>query len=100
MRTKTGYEKPEAEKLEQNMVRQRFTDHMPLDQAEAYRLIIENTYEAIAVAQGERLCFCNNRAVEISGYNQKELLSKNFIDLVHPDDRVMVIDNYARKLKG
>ena len=100
MRTKSEYEKPEAEKLDQNMIRQRFAEHMQLDQAEAYRLIIENTYEAIAVAQGAKICFCNYRAEEISGYNQQELLSKKFIDLVHPDDRVTVIDNYARKLKN
>ena len=100
MGTKTGYEKPDLEKLDQNMVRQRLIDHMQLDQAEAYRLIIENTYEAIAVAQGEKICFCNNRAVEISGYSQQELLSKKFIDLVHPDDRVIVIDSYRRRFKG
>ena len=41
------------------MVRQRLADHMQLDQAETYRLIVENTYEAIAVAQGEKICFCN-----------------------------------------
>ena len=76
MRTKTGYEKPEAEKLDQNMVRQRLADHLQLDQAEAYRLIIENTYEAIAVAQGEKICFCNNRATEISGYSRHELLTQ------------------------
>jgi PAS domain S-box-containing protein len=80
MRTKNEYKKPEAEKLDQNLVRQRLIDHMELDQAEAYRLIIENTYEAIAVAQGEKICFCNNRAVEISGYNQQELFSKKFIE--------------------
>jgi PAS domain S-box-containing protein len=100
MRTKAEYQKPEAEKLDQNMVRQRLADHMQLDQAEAYRLIIENTYEAIAVAQGEKICFCNNRAVEISGYSRQELHSKKFIDLVHPDDRAMVIDVYTRRLKG
>ncbi len=100
MGTKTSYENPEIAKLDQNMVRQRLADHMQLDQAEAYRLIVENTYEAIAVVQGEKICFCNNRAIEISGYSRQELLSKKFIDLVHPDDRVSVIDIYTRKLKG
>ncbi len=100
MRTKTGYEKPEVDKLDQHMVRQRLADFMQLDQAEAYRLIVENTYEGIAVAQGEKLCFSNNRVTEISGYSRQELLTKKFIELVHPDDRVIVIDIYKRKLKG
>jgi PAS domain S-box-containing protein len=100
MGTKQDYQKPGLEKLDENIIRQKLIDHLQLDQAEAYRLVIENTYEAIAVTQGQKICFCNNKASEISGYNQHELLSKNFIDLVHPEDRVTVIDNYSRKLKG
>jgi PAS domain S-box-containing protein len=73
---------------------------MQIDQAEAYRLIIENTYEGIGVAQGDKFCFINNRAMEISGYSRQELLSKKFIELVHPDDRATVIDSYTKKLKG
>ncbi len=99
MGTKPGYQKPDIDELEQNMVRRGLTDYMQLDEAQAYRLIVDNTYEGIAVAQGEKLCFSNNRATEISGYSRAELLSKKFIELVHPDDRVTVIDGYTKILK-
>jgi PAS domain S-box-containing protein len=100
MKTKISHENPDGELQDQNMVRQRLTDYMQLDQAEAYRLMVENSYEVIGVAQGDKFCFINNRAMEISGYSRQELLSKKFIELVHPDDRATVIDSYTKKLKG
>ncbi|MGD8766060.1 MAG: PAS domain S-box protein, partial [Desulfobacteraceae bacterium] len=100
MSPKTGYEKPRAEKIEESEIHDKLAELMQLEEEETYRLIVENTHEGIVVAQGDRLRFINERVVEISGYNRAELLSKEFVELVYPDDRATVIENYAKKLKG
>ncbi|VVB68771.1 Methanogenesis regulatory histidine kinase FilI [uncultured archaeon] len=65
-----------------------------------YRQIIENANEVIVVAQERILKFANRKAVEVTGYSKRELESMQFTELIHPDDRQMVMENYLRRLKG
>jgi PAS domain S-box-containing protein len=65
-----------------------------------YRSVVEAANEAIVVAQDGLLKFANLKAVEITGYSEEELLTMPFPELIHPDDRSMVIDRHMRRLKG
>jgi len=67
---------------------------------EKYRLLVENASDAIVVAQDRMLCFVNSRAIALSGYSEKELLSNPFTTVVHPQDRDMVQHNYLQRLNG
>ncbi|MFQ5595856.1 MAG: PAS domain S-box protein, partial [Anaerolineae bacterium] len=67
---------------------------------EKYRLLVETANEAIVVAQDGRLKFFNPKAMEITGYSQAELASKPFPELIHPDDRQMVVENHLKRLAG
>jgi PAS domain S-box-containing protein len=67
---------------------------------EKYRLVVENAGDAIIVAQDGIIKFVNPRAAEISGYEDKELKSRPFLDLVHPDDRRTLAQRYEQRLKG
>ncbi|MFQ5341915.1 MAG: PAS domain S-box protein, partial [Anaerolineae bacterium] len=67
---------------------------------EKYRLLIETANEAIVVAQDGMLKFFNPKAMEITGYSQAELASKPFPELIHPDDRQMVVENHLKRLAG
>ncbi|MGD0021477.1 MAG: PAS domain S-box protein, partial [Smithellaceae bacterium] len=67
---------------------------------EKYRLVVENAKEAIIIAQDLKLVFANRAAVDMIGYSEKILIPKPFTDLVHPDDRNMVVDHHIRRLKG
>jgi len=67
---------------------------------ERYRTLIENANEAIVVAQDGVLKFANRKTSEMTGYSRQEIVGKPFVELIHPDDRQLVSDNYARRIKG
>ncbi|MBI4768638.1 MAG: PAS domain S-box protein [Deltaproteobacteria bacterium] len=67
---------------------------------ESYRTLFENAYEAIFVAQDGKLVFLNPKTVMMIGYSAEEILSKPFIEFIHPDDRDMVVDRHVRRMKG
>jgi PAS domain S-box-containing protein len=100
METKFSYEKPRIEKPAQHKIRQKLSDLLQFEKHDLYRLIVEKAYEGIAVAQGDKVCFTNKRIAELTGYSRQELLSKDFIEFIHPADRAMVIDLNTRRLKG
>jgi two-component system, cell cycle sensor histidine kinase and response regulator CckA len=65
-----------------------------------YRALVENGSDVILVAQDERFKFLNSKAMEISGYSQEEILSKPFLDFIHPSDRGIIIERYLKRLRG
>jgi PAS domain S-box-containing protein len=67
---------------------------------ERYRQLVEHSTEGIVVAQDRSIKFANPRVEEITSYNREELLSKSFLEFIHPDDRQLVIDNQQKRLKG
>jgi PAS domain S-box-containing protein len=67
---------------------------------ERYRNLFENAKEAIFVAQDGKLVFLNPRTAMLIGYSGEDLLSRSFVDFIHPDDRDMVIDRHVRRMKG
>ncbi|MCP4537649.1 MAG: PAS domain S-box protein [Chloroflexi bacterium] len=67
---------------------------------EKYRHVVDHANEAIVVAQDRMLRFSNPKAVEITGYSQTELASTPFTELVHPDDREMVVNRHLQRLRG
>jgi len=67
---------------------------------EKYRLLVDNIHEAIFVAQDDRIKYVNPGALEITGYSEKEFMSKPFAEFIHPDDRELVLRNYLKRLKG
>jgi two-component system sensor histidine kinase UhpB len=55
-----------------------------------FRAIAEGTVAAIFIIQGRRFRYVNPPMVSMSGFSKRELLSMNFWDCVHPDDRETV----------
>ena len=65
-----------------------------------YRQVVENANEAIVVAQDGRLKFVNPMTCEITGYSEDELAAIPFADLIHPDDRDLVVERHLQRLQG
>ncbi len=67
---------------------------------EKYRILVDNSQEAIMVAQDGLIKFANAKLSEITGYSREELIGKYFIELIYPDDRLEIIKEYERKISG
>jgi len=67
---------------------------------EEYRTLVENANEAIIVIQDGKIRFANPKTYEAGGYSEHDLISKYFLDFVHPEDRDMVLRNYKKRLSG
>jgi len=67
---------------------------------EKYRLLVENANDAIFIIQDEIIKFPNPKTVDLLGYSPDELARISFFDLIHPEDRDMVLQKHARTLKG
>ncbi len=61
---------------------------------EKYRLLVENANDAIFIAQDEVVKFPNPKTNAMLGYCAEELAKISFVDLIHPEDRAMVLDRH------
>ncbi len=66
---------------------------------EKYRMVVENANEIIVIIQEGFVKFINPKTEEITGYSKNELLSKPFIEFIHPDDRKLVLDIHTKRMK-
>jgi PAS domain S-box-containing protein/putative nucleotidyltransferase with HDIG domain len=68
---------------------------------EKYRLLVNNANDAIFIAQDGRIKFPNPKTLEILGYTADELNSVPYTDLIHPDDReILIQERLTREKEG
>ncbi|HKK82545.1 MAG TPA: PAS domain-containing sensor histidine kinase, partial [Prolixibacteraceae bacterium] len=67
---------------------------------EKYRLMFETAQEGIVIAQDFRLAYFNPMIREFTGYNDEELQNMEFVKIIHPADREMVVEKYKKRLRG
>jgi len=87
------------EELRQEIAKRTRVEEALRESEEKYRALVENANEAILVAQDMIVKFANPKVLEVSGYPKEELISRPFVEFVHPDDREMVIKRYTERLK-
>ncbi len=57
-----------------------------------YKIAIENSNDGIALVRGDKLQFVNRKYLDMFGYNSlEEVIGKEIITAVHPDDRDRVL---------
>jgi len=76
------------------------TERSLRESEEKYRVLVENANDAIFIAQDDVVKFPNPKAVALTGYSKDALKKIPFTDLVHPEDREMVMHRHQRRLAG
>ena len=86
--------------LKQEIIERQRAESALRESEEKYRLLIDNADTAIFIAQDGVIKFPNPKAIELTGYSVEELATKPFSELLHPEDRDMVIERHQARLAG
>ena len=65
-----------------------------------YRTMANSSQAGVYIVQAGRLCFVNPHIPEYSGFTEAELLGKQILNFVHPEDREMVRAKARKMLTG
>ncbi len=75
----------------EEIVRERTVE---LEESEGkYRTLVEQSHDGIYIYGGKRFQFVNDRFCDLMMYSRDELLSMEFSELIHSDDKGMINDN-------
>lgn len=69
-----------------------------LNSEEKYRLLVENANDAIFVTQDDKIKYANSKTTLMMGYRSSELMNMPFAELIHSDDRNLVICQHFEQL--
>ena len=62
--------------------------------------IIENSSEAIVIAQKGYMVFVNPRMETLTGYGKENLMAYPFTDFIHEDERELVLSRHRDRMEG
>ncbi|PJE77206.1 hypothetical protein COV05_00300 [Candidatus Uhrbacteria bacterium CG10_big_fil_rev_8_21_14_0_10_48_16] len=83
-----------------DITQQRAIQDQLKESEEKYATIIERSNDGIIVLQDKKIQFVNAMAMHIIGYDKKDLIGKEFLKFIDPNDQERVVKNYVRRLKG
>jgi len=67
---------------------------------EVYRSLVENSVDGIVIVRGRKIVFANKVVKETSGYSEEELKKLDFIKLIAPSYRSVILKRYLARLAG
>jgi len=65
-----------------------------------YGTLESSVRAGIYIVQDGKFCFVNHYVSEFLGYSREDIIGKDPMGFVHPDDRKMVIENAKKMLRG
>jgi len=96
-----GHGKPQALlAIAQDITNRKRAEDALRESERRYETVVKNAGEGIVVAQDGVLQYANPYVEATFGRSREEMVSRLFIEFVHPDDRERVKDIYQRRLKG
>jgi PAS domain S-box-containing protein/putative nucleotidyltransferase with HDIG domain len=80
---------------------ERFDERRRLADSEVrFRLIVEQSIVGIYMVDESRFLYGNARLCEVLGLTPQELLRKSLADVVHPEDRALVLGKVRERVSG
>lgn len=73
------------------------TLHALSESEEKYRILLDNANDAVFITQQGFIKFPNPKAIEVFGYSPDQLLEIPFDELIHPEDRYLVLQRQAKR---
>lgn len=67
---------------------------------EKYRILVQNSKDAIFVLQRDHIKFMNPSALEILGCSFEAISDKPFWEFIHPDDQAAIKERHLLRLRG
>ena len=65
-----------------------------------YRTLVENANDTIIILQDGKVAYRNAAYKGLLGYTLEEVLGRNFLEFVVPEDREQIVDYYQKQLLG
>jgi len=66
---------------------------------EKLQSLVEESLVGVYIMQDNRFVYVNERIGGMLGYSKDEILGRDAVEMVHPDDRVMVRENIRRRME-
>ncbi|HVK93599.1 MAG TPA: PAS domain S-box protein [Noviherbaspirillum sp.] len=79
---------------------QRSQQEALIQSEERHRQVVDNATEGIVVLQDDGVAFANSRIRELTGLTLQDMHGRPFLEVVHADDRPLLLDRYARRMRG
>jgi PAS domain S-box-containing protein len=70
------------------------------DSEQKYRTLADSSITGVFIHQDSKYVFVNDRFAEMHGYEPEELLGRDHLDLIHPDQREIIRERADKTLKG
>ena len=76
------------------------TEEARRESEEKYKTLVESSLTGIFIHQDGKYVFVNDRFAEIHSYKSEELLGKEYLTLIHPDERETAAQIVSKRLNG
>jgi diguanylate cyclase (GGDEF)-like protein/PAS domain S-box-containing protein len=86
--------------LQEEIVERKQAEEALRESEELYRVLAEQSFAGVYVVQDGKICFFNPTATSYTGYTLDELIGKESMILVHPEDREQLKRDATAMLRG
>ncbi|KMY66899.1 hypothetical protein AAU61_13040 [Desulfocarbo indianensis] len=78
----------------------KLTEKALKDSEEKYRSLIQNMQDVVFLVQDGRIKLVSDRVERIAGYSAQELLGRDFLEIMAPEERQAVVELHRKHMAG